>query len=163
MRWTVEVGFKGGIADPSGRSLKKDVEDLKIEVDNVKTIQAYVIEGDVSEEQIKTICEELLTDVMIQRYSYFEAEGCENRLIDSGDAGSWLIEIRFNPGVTDAAGDSVKDAIAILGINGVKSVKTGSTYLIRSKTKLSEGQIETICKKCLANPIIQTYRYRTVQ
>jgi len=57
----------------------------------------------------------------------------------------------------DPVGLSVEKAVGMMGISGV-SVRTGTTYVIKGELKGSE--LKTICEKCLANGMIQTYRYQ---
>lgn len=150
MEWKIEVGYKPTATDALGEGIKKDIEDLRISgVEYIKTIQQYMIEGELSESDIKIIGENLLTDKVTQVYEY-------NRpLFVQDDTGAWIVEVRYKHGVTDAVGDSTVKGIKDLGIKGVNSAKTGKKYII--KGKLSQDNIETICKRLLANEVIQNY------
>ncbi len=71
MQWKIEVGYKPTATDAAGGGIKKDIEDLGISgVDCVRTLQMYVIDGDISESEVKTICENLLADRITQLYEY---------------------------------------------------------------------------------------------
>ena len=49
----IEVGFKKGMKDALGDSIRKRIiEDLHINVDAVRTIEVYSIDADLSDEQL---------------------------------------------------------------------------------------------------------------
>jgi len=156
MQWKIEVGYKSTATDAMGEGIKKDIEDLGIPgVDYVKAIQLYLIDGDLSESDVETICENLLTDRITQLYAYRDS------LVGRRDAGAWVVEVTYKPGVTDPVGDSTVKGIRDLGISGISSAKTGQKYII--KGPLSENDIEVICKRLLANDVIQDYTYETAK
>ena len=71
MQWKIEVAYKPTATDAMGEGIKKDIEDLRISgVDSVKTVHLYIIDGDLSEPDVQSICENLLTDRITQVYSY---------------------------------------------------------------------------------------------
>ena len=157
MAWIVEIGYKNGFTDPVGFLIKKEIEDLGIKgVEVVKAFSTYRISGRVSEEEIKKICEELLVDKQIQEYGY--SNGKVDKLLKKEFPNAWLIEVNFKRGVTDAVGASTTHAIEILGIDSVREVRTGNKYLIIGN--ISEDDVKLICKRCLANELIQKYTYR---
>lgn len=150
MQWKIEVSYKPNATDSMGQGIKKDIEDLGITgVDDVKTIQVYIIEGEFSESDIKRICDDLLTDRVTQTYEY------KNPLFFQNVTKAWIVEVRYKHGVTDAVGDSVVKGIKDLGIDNVISAKTGRKYIIDGS--LSQNDVEVICKRLLANDVIQTY------
>jgi len=156
MLWVVRVGYNEGIPDPIGKNVKKDIRDLNIDgVKQVKSMPTYFIKGNISEEEIKKISTELLADSISQHFQYFKSE----KTVKANENG-WVVEVSFKPGVTDAVGDSVKDGIKVLNIDGVESVKTGMTYVIFGD--IQEEDIEIICRKCLANSLIQNFKYEKV-
>ncbi|MDI6826438.1 MAG: phosphoribosylformylglycinamidine synthase subunit PurS [Candidatus Aenigmarchaeota archaeon] len=160
MAWIVEVGYKKEATDPVGFLTKKEIEDLGIEgVKDVRTINTYIIDGDISEDDVKKICEELLSDSQIQHFGYSD-ENVKKLITEHGFPEAWLVEVTFKPGVTDAVGLSTLNAIEIMGIDGVRNVSTGEKYLIFGD--VSEEDVEKICKRILANELIQNYSYRKI-
>jgi phosphoribosylformylglycinamidine synthase len=158
--WVVGVGYAEGHKDPLGWNTRSDIAQLGVgKVRDVKTLQTYVIEGDVTEENAEKIGRELLSDNIIQffNFSRHDAEGRHVRKL-AGRANVWAVEVFFKPGVMDPVGLSVAKAIEVLGIHGIKSVRTGTTYIIDGE--MSESEVRTICEKCLANALTQTYRYQ---
>ena len=155
MQWKIEVGYKPTATDAMGDGIKKDIEDLGISgVEHVKTMQLYMIDGELPEADVKSICENLLTDRITQVYAL------KGSLVGQDDAGAWVVEVTYKHGVTDAVGDSTVKGIKDLGISGVNSAKTGQKYVI--KGSLSESDIDAICRRLLANDVIQNYRYEKV-
>lgn len=154
MRWKIEIGYKPSATDAMGEGIKKDIEDLGISgVDRVKTMQLYMIEGNLSEPDVKSICENLLTDRITQLYAY------KGSLVSQDDAGAWVVEVTYKHGVTDPVGDSTVKGVRDMGIGGISSAKTGRKYIINGS--LSEDDIDAICRRLLANDVIQNYVYET--
>jgi|YelNatPaOPRAMG01_1025707.scaffolds.fasta_scaffold01774_3 phosphoribosylformylglycinamidine synthase PurS subunit len=150
MIWVVRVGYKNEKFDPLGRILKGDILDLGfLNLKSISSMPTYWIEGEISKIEIEKICKELLVDEIIQNYWLNE----ENEWSLGFD---WIVEVNFKLGVTDPVAESVKAGIETIGIFNVKNVKTGMTYLL--KGNLSKNDVEIICKKCLANPIIHNYK-----
>ena len=149
MNWKIEIGYKPTATDAAGAGIKKDIEDLGITgVDYVKSAQLYMLQGDLSESDVKSICENLLTDSVTQDYEY------KNSQIKK-DSDVWIVEVTYKPGVTDPAGDSTVKGIKDLGISGLSSAKTGKKFII--KGSLGADEIDLICKRLLANEVIQNY------
>jgi phosphoribosylformylglycinamidine (FGAM) synthase PurS component len=156
MVWIVEVGYKNGVTDPVGFLIKKEIEDLGItEVQEVKSISTYVIDGQMTEVDVKKICDELLSDSQIQDYGYVTEN--LNKSLKKNFPGAWLIDVRLKPGVTDTVGVSTLNAIEILGIDTATNVNASSKYVIIGD--MTEEQIKKVCDKCLANSLIQDYSY----
>ncbi len=64
---TIEVAYNPGVMDPVEESTKKGIRDMGIEgVRSVKTARKYLIRGELSPQQIDTICEKLLLNRVIQ-------------------------------------------------------------------------------------------------
>jgi phosphoribosylformylglycinamidine (FGAM) synthase PurS component len=159
MVWIVEVGYKKHVTDPVGFMTKKDIEELGIKgVEDVRAISTYTITGKTTEEDIKKISEELLSDNQIQEYGY-RGVGIKKPLEHDHTKG-WVVEVGFKPGVMDAVGLSAASAIEILGIDGVKEVKTGNKFMIIGD--ISEKEVGKICQRLLVNNMIQFYRYQKI-
>jgi len=147
----IEVGFKLGIKDSLGESVKKRIiEDLNIPVDDVKTIDVYTIDANLSEEQLKILGENLFADPVTQVFDF------DNPLAKDFD---WLIEVGFRPGVTDNVGKTSKEAIEDI-LNIKANVYCSRQYLI--KGNLKRELVEDIASKLLANPLIETWKIKSV-
>ncbi len=72
------------------------------------------------------------------------------------------IFVTLKPGVLDAQGDTVKSALEALGFNGVEDVRIGKFLVIRLDDNAREqaaAHVEEMCKRLLANPVIEDYRF----
>jgi phosphoribosylformylglycinamidine synthase len=63
------------------------------------------------------------------------------------------VEVAYNPGVMDPIEYSLRKAITDLGIDRIKSVKTGKKYVIQGS--VSEDNLQSIVNKLLLNPVVQ--------
>lgn len=157
--WVVGVGYREGQKDPSGENTKSDILDLGFsKVEDVKTLQTYVIEGEIQGQEIDKIGKNLLVDNVTQ-YFNFHRFGEDGKHVGNlvGNKNVWVVEVFFRSGVMDPVGLSVGKALEVLGTKKAKSVRTGTTYVISGD--LSEEELKTICNKILANDMIQTFRY----
>ncbi len=144
----IEIGFKEGVRDALGEKVAGRIgEQLHIEVETVRTIDVYTIEGTVSEQALKEIAAGPLLDPVIQRAAI-------NRgLAESFD---WLIEVGFRPGVTDNVGRTATEAIRLLlgDGSGVRAY-TSRQYVIRGE--LARRDVERVASGLLANDLIEHY------
>ncbi|MDD5561022.1 MAG: phosphoribosylformylglycinamidine synthase subunit PurL [Candidatus Omnitrophica bacterium] len=163
MQYKIEVVDKPGIFDAIGQGVRKDILDLGINsVKEVKFIQCYILEGNLTENQAITICRELLTDKVAQEYRIVSSSGkaplkanhpaLSDRPVRAS-ALQHIVEIAYNPGVMDPVEASVLKGIRDLGILGAESVKTAKKYILYGK--LSASQLKTISEKLLYNKLIQ--------
>ncbi len=160
MAWIVEVGYKEGVTDPVGFLIKKEIEDLGIKgVEEVKSFSTYGITGEVSEQELERIGQELLHDNQTQHFG-LHREVVDKTLTKIQSPKGWLIEITFKSGVTDAVGMSTLNAIEILGVDGIRNVRTGEKYLILGN--IPKETIDKICRAVLVNPLIQDYSYHKI-
>jgi phosphoribosylformylglycinamidine synthase II len=142
----IEVRLKNYLPDARGQSLVKDIHDLGITtVSDVRVVDTYWLDADLSNHEIRLIGGGLLADPVTQEFSF------DGR---AGEAvGGHTIEVAYNAGVTDPVEESVRKAISDLGIKGVEAVKTSRRYLIEGR--LTEEELQVICARLLVNPIIQ--------
>ena len=69
--------------------------------------------------------------------------------------------ITLKPGLLDAQGKTVQGALESLGFKGVKAVHMGKYVEIDlngTEAASAKREVERMCKKLLANPVIETYR-----
>ncbi len=147
MIWRVEVREKDGFYDALGESVRRDILDLGFgkSVKEVKTVQVYLLSGQLDGIDIKRICENLLIDPVTQDYS------CDGSIHDEKDFK--VVEVAYNPGVMDPVEESAIKAILDLGIDGIRTVRTAKKYLI--KGSLSHNEINSIAEKIIYNKVIQ--------
>ncbi len=149
--WKIEVGFKPGVTDALGNSIKREInEDLHITVEEVRTIDIYTLYIPLEAHQVEKTASKLIADPVIQQYSY------NGTLAEHFD---FLIEVGYKPGVTDNVGKTTEEGIQdLLGIQleEGQSVHTSRAYLI--KGNITSEHISTICTGLLANPLIEDYK-----
>ena len=70
------------------------------------------------------------------------------------------IRIELKHGVADPEGENTRKALELLGFKGIKSVKTVKLFEIEMDTEPEAAQeaAEEMCRRLLANPVIQTFR-----
>ena len=76
------------------------------------------------------------------------------------------IYITLKPGLLDAQGKTIKGALESLGFKGVKEVRVGKYLEIElnhARASTAKKDVERMCKKLLANPVIETYRIEVAQ
>lgn len=142
----IEVGFKKGMKDALGESIKKRImEDLSINVDHVRTIEVYTLDAVLSPAQVKLLGEKLFADPIIQEFS-------ERPLASDF---SWLIEVGFRPGVTDNVGATAKKASEDILKTSIQGVYFSRQYLISGD--ITGDGIHKISGGLLANELIERW------
>ncbi len=71
------------------------------------------------------------------------------------------VYITLKPGLLDAQGKTVKSALDSLGFRNIKEVRMGKYIEIDlngAKVASAKSDVEKMCQKLLANPIIENYR-----
>jgi phosphoribosylformylglycinamidine synthase len=77
----------------------------------------------------------------------------------------WSVNIFINlkKGVLDAQGAATQNALESLGFGEVKEVRIGKCINIKIETKTQKivcQRVEDMCKKLLANPVIEDFSYK---
>ncbi len=85
--------------------------------------------------------------------------------------------ITLKPGLLDAQGKTIKSALESLGFTHVKDVRMGKYLEIelnsarpssskgraRSRAVSAKKEVERMCQKLLANPVVETYRVEVIR
>ncbi len=72
------------------------------------------------------------------------------------------VYVTFKRGVLDPQGETVRGALETLGFAGVQDVRIGKFMVITLNAVSREDatkSVEEMCKKLLANPVIEDYRF----
>jgi len=72
------------------------------------------------------------------------------------------VHVTLKPGVLDPQGEAVKQGLITLGYEGVKEVRVGKyleVLLEAVDTEQAYQQVEEMCRRLLANPVIEKYSY----
>jgi phosphoribosylformylglycinamidine (FGAM) synthase PurS component len=114
----IEVGFRKGVRDALGEKVRRRIiQNLHMDVEDVRTVDVYTIEGDLRKRELTAAARGPLSDPIIQRHAV-------NRGL--ADGFDWLIEVGFRPGVTDNVGKTARESIEIVlgDRRGGKSIRT---------------------------------------
>jgi phosphoribosylformylglycinamidine synthase subunit PurSL len=152
----IEVTFKPDYRDSLGESVQRGiVEDLGLSVEQVRTIEVYSIDADLTPLEVEQVRCELLTDSIIQTSS------ATNRLARDF---SWIIEVGFRPGVTDNVGKTAREGIEeVLGrrLAPEEAVYTSRQYLLTGR--LTRDEVERVAGDLLANSLVQRWEVCSIE
>jgi phosphoribosylformylglycinamidine synthase len=73
--------------------------------------------------------------------------------------------VTYRRGILDPQGDAVARSLAGLGFDDVSGVRIGKLIDIELRTAdraVAERRIEDMCRRLLANPVIEDYRYEVL-
>jgi phosphoribosylformylglycinamidine synthase II len=143
--YRIEVSVREGFSDPRAEALKKDILDLAVSgVSRVRVSRVYLLEGDLSQEELERICGSLLADPIVEEYHHTPVPA---------PAGARLVEVAYNPGVMDPVEESVRKGITDLGITAVTAVRTAQKYLLWGD--IPDDTLQYISDKLLVNSVVQ--------
>ena len=148
--WRIAVVNKEDVVDAVGEGLRGDIMDLGIYgVEHVRHVRLYALHGALSDFEVDRITTVLLTDPVSQDHLETNTRALPVK------SGEWGVEVWFRPGVTDAVGETTLKGGLDLGITGIESVDTGRGYILAGS--FGRPQIDTICRRLLANDVIERY------
>ena len=70
------------------------------------------------------------------------------------------VTVSLKPSVHDPQGQSIERALGSLGFSGVENVRQGKVIefeLATDDAAAARSQVEDMCERLLANPVIETY------
>lgn len=68
------------------------------------------------------------------------------------------VRVTLKPGVLDPQGKAIEHALAGLGFQGVEAARVGKIIELDVADGTSEDDIDAMCRKLLANTVIENYR-----
>jgi phosphoribosylformylglycinamidine synthase len=72
------------------------------------------------------------------------------------------IFVTLKPGVLDPQGKAIHHALEGLGFDGVEDVRAGKLIEIETSESVTDDQLDDMCRKLLANLVIENYRIERV-
>lgn len=72
------------------------------------------------------------------------------------------IFVTLKPGVLDPQGKAIHHALEGLGFAGVSDVRAGKLIELEVDESVDDAQIDDMCRKLLANMVIENYRIERV-
>ena len=76
------------------------------------------------------------------------------------------VHIQLKPGMLDPQGETLQSALTAIGYQGVHGMRVGKwiTFEIDADdSDAVEAQVEEMCSRLLANPIIERYEYQVTR
>ena len=145
----IEIAYRHDLPDPVGRKTKQRIkDDLHIEVDDVRVADGYILDRELSADQLQMITDNVFLDPVLHIYSINEPINIEF---------NWLIEVGYKPGVTDNVGRTARECIErSIGAKFNRGEGVYTTKLYFLKGSLEKNQVEQIARDLLANDLIQT-------
>jgi phosphoribosylformylglycinamidine (FGAM) synthase PurS component len=147
----IEIFYKDEKFDVVSKARLEDISTAGYDANfSFKTEHIYKIEGNLNEQELLKIAEDLLVDPIIQNAQVNTTNSAERY------SGFYIVDIWLKKGVTDTVGETIENSIKTLGISAETRVNTGFRYLI--DRKLDEKYEAEIVQKLLMNSVIQEFR-----
>jgi phosphoribosylformylglycinamidine synthase II len=140
----VEVAYNPGVMDPVEQSTLKGIRDLGIDdVQSVKTAKKYVINGKLSPAQLKTVCDKLLYNKLIQHI--VDTRAASNGSQVASDAG---YQFKLSTvGLLSASDEKLREISKrgqlFLNLTEMRAVKN---YFKKLKRNPTDCELETIAQ-----------------
>jgi len=116
-----------------------------------KVSRLYELHGPLNQAQLHQAARDLLADPVTQEFKVVQP--ATGPVLNGMN--SWRIEVWLKPTVTDPVGDSVKAALADLGIPAPERVRCGTAY--RLMGRCGRAQLEKAVSRALANPVVHNF------
>jgi phosphoribosylformylglycinamidine synthase PurS subunit len=68
------------------------------------------------------------------------------------------VYVTLKQGVLDPQGKAIHHALEGLGFHGIRDVRAGKLIELELEEGAEEGEVEEMCRKLLANIVIENYR-----
>lgn len=142
--------------DPRNAGLVSDAHALGLtSVTDIEYQELFFIEGNLTPPDRRRLAE-LLSDPVAQTSDWRSVESDGVVSFNGRNPPSIaVIETALRPGVTDPVAEQIARAAQVLGLPAVQRTATGQRFLVRGP--LTEGQLHTLARRLLANPVIHRY------
>ncbi len=154
--WEVDIHPAPGEPDLLGRSTAAQARDLGLGDLSIRTARGYLVQGDISGEDMQRLARELFADLVVETTRFgkigYDELDVDPAVYDGNDAPpSTLIHVLPKPGVTDPVADSALKAIADFGLKA-DAVCTLRKYWVAD---LPADRLKLLTTKLLANDSIE--------
>ena len=131
-------------AEPHAAAVHRQIREFGIDsVSAVRSVKLFFISGDLSDDDVRRVSEELLIDPVTEEYFVGSTVAGEDAPV---------IEVHLKPGVMDPVAASAERAIKDMNLP-VETVRTGRRYELAGT--VGKDQRETIARRLLANAVIE--------
>ncbi|MFM1996102.1 MAG: hypothetical protein RLZZ111_489, partial [Planctomycetota bacterium] len=150
MLWEVDVALTDPAADHAARDVVTGAAELGIgDCTRACTAAGWLLEGDLGRADVERIAATLLADPITE--SFVVGEVGEPGLVREAEGLPTVVHVLPRAGVTDPAGLTAQQAVALLGYRGVV-VRSLRKYWLPA---LAPDDVERLVGKLLANDAIQ--------
>jgi phosphoribosylformylglycinamidine (FGAM) synthase PurS component len=145
----IEVRLRPEFADAEGASALALLQAQSLpSLKDARVSRLYEIKGPITANQVQQAAKDLLCDPVTQ----------EHRVVTPtapplNGMNFWRVEVWLKPTVSDPVGETVRDAIAAMGLPRPDAVRCALVY--RLSGRAAKAQIEKAVARTLANPLIQ--------
>ena len=73
------------------------------------------------------------------------------------------IHVSLKPGVLDSQGRAIHHKLETLGFDGVNDVRAGKLIELEVEDSVTDGDLDEMCRKLLANMVIENYRIERME
>jgi phosphoribosylformylglycinamidine synthase subunit PurS len=73
------------------------------------------------------------------------------------------VHVTLKNGVLDPQGKAIRHALEGLGFAGVRDVRAGKLIELDLAENVADDEVEEMCRRLLANPVIENYRIERVE
>ncbi len=148
----IEVALKPTLKDALGeKTARRMREDLGLRVKACRTIRVYLVEANLTEDELVAFATGPLCDPVTEIYAV-------EKPLAPVFGFDWLIQVGFRPGVTDNEGRVAREALALL--LGHRLDEEENVYFLRQylvQGELSRQEAERAAKELLANELIERF------
>jgi len=145
--YRIEVALRPDLRDSAGEELKHDLLDVGLsEVNEVRAVRVYVLEGDFDRAGAETSARELFADKVSDLWAV------DSPVLDESGDDLVALEIVRKPGVMDPVQESAMRGLALMDVDAT-SVQTARRVLVRGGH--SADEILAAAQKALANEVIE--------
>lgn len=146
--YTVEVKLRSDFADAEGQAALSLLQGLGLPgARDCRTRRLYELRGGLNSAHAQQIARDLLCDPVTQEFRLVSA----NEAVLNG-MNYWRVEVWLKGSVSDPVGETVRSAVAEMGLPEPEVVRVGTAYMIAAKC--GRNQLEKLVARGLANPVI---------
>jgi len=146
--YTVEVKLRPDYLDAEGQAALSLLQGLGLNTArDCRTSKLYELRGPINMAHAQLIARDLLCDPVTQE---FKLVGPSAPVLNGMN--HWRVEVWLKGSVTDPVGDTVRSAVAEMGLPQPDAVRAGVAYHISGKC--GRNQLEKLVARGLANPVI---------
>ncbi|MBP9674365.1 MAG: hypothetical protein KBD63_04655 [Bacteriovoracaceae bacterium] len=151
--WRIEVYSH----DSKARSpfIEKIQKHFHFLLEDLQVVPLYLLktEETVTEAQVGAWVQEVFCDSILQKGVFKE------EILNEKINPTWVVEIRFRPGVTDNLGHAASEALSL--VNQAQTVKVFSGTLFFLQGNIQRDQVQKLAEELFSNPLLQTAQIET--